>query len=106
MRRTRHAVCLEYLRSFSVVTIVPSATLLSINIFVPLHAGTREHSWRTEFPRPYVRREALCASLYTFIRAAQSTCIAQYRDPRLYTTEDHWGILVPLPREFVDDIQE
>ena len=69
-RRTRHAVCLECLRAFSLSLIVPSATPLYIRNFAGFHIGAREISWRTEFARPYVRREALYANLYAFIRAA------------------------------------
>ena len=45
------------------------------------------------------------ACLYAFIRAAQGTCIAAYRHPRLYTKGAHWGVLVPLPSEFVAAIR-
>ena len=44
-------------------------------------------------------------TLYAFIRAAQGMCKAAYCDPRLYTKEDHWGVLDPPPREFVDAIR-
>ena len=43
--------------------------------------------------------------LKVFIRAVQGMRIAAYRDPRSYTKEDHWGVLVPLPREFVDAVR-
>ena len=49
-------------------------------------------------------QEALYKILYDFIRAVQGMCIAAYSDPRLYTKEDHGGILVPVPHEFVDAI--
>ena len=50
-------------------------------------------------------RETLYMTLYAFIRATQGMCISAYRDPRLYNKEDHWGILVPLPREFIEAIR-
>ena len=80
-RRTRHAMCPEYLCGYSLGPIVSSATPLSVSNFAAFHIGARQHSWRIGFAHPYVGREALYASFYAFIRAAQGTHIAAYRDP-------------------------
>ena len=64
-----------------------------------LEGGTRRRI--RIFARPYVLREVLYSNLYAFICADQGRCIEAYRDLRLYTKEEHWGILVPFPREFI-----
>ena len=45
---------------------------------------------------------ALYKNLHAFILAVQGMCIAAYRDPRLYNKEDHWGVLVSLPRKLIE----
>ena len=61
----------------------------SISNFEAFYLVVREQVWRTALARLYALREAVYATLYAFIRVTQGTCIAAYRDPRLYTKEDH-----------------
>ena len=49
-----------------------------------------------------MQREALYIGLYVFIRIVQGMCVDAYRDPRLYTKEASWSVLVPLSGDFVD----
>ena len=104
-RRTRFVTCPEYLRAYDLGPIVPTPTPLCVSNFSAFHLGAQEHPWRRDFARPFVLREALYATLYAFLRAAQGLCISAYRDPRLYTKESGWGVLVPLPSDFVEAIR-
>ena len=84
---------------------MPTQTTLSISYFCFFHLGAADHRWRSDFVRPFVLREALYAALYVLIRTAQGLCISAYRDLRLYTKEDTWGVLVPLSTDFVEVVR-
>ena len=90
---------------YDIDPIVSTPTPLSISNFCSFHLGAADHRWRSDFVRPFVLREALYATLYAFVRITQGLCISAYRDPQLYIKEDTWGVLVPLPTDFVEEIR-
>ena len=85
--------------------IIPSPTPLTLSSFASFVPGSDEHPWCGPLVRSYAVRDAVYAALYAFIRTAQGSYIPGYRDPRLYTKARDWGVLVPLPADFVDAIR-
>ena len=52
-----------------------------------------------------MKREMLYYVLYEIIRKLQGTFTAAFRDPRLYTNDDHSDEFVPLARELIDVVR-
>ena len=49
-------------------------------------------------------REAIYVTLDAFVCTAHGLCISTCRDYRIYTKEDTWDVIVPLPTDFVEEI--